>query len=506
MTKFCSITFSSIKFRSRLHYSRVLSFLTAFLTSVFLFNTSSSWANNNYRLPTLGDSSSSLVSPQQEYLLGRAWLSAYRSRVPTHSDPLVQDYLEKLTQRLAIHSELSHLNLELVVVKNPSINAFAVPGGVIGVHTGLLTEAKDEHQLASVLGHELAHLSQRHYARGLQSAKANALPTLAGLLASLVLAATAGADAGMAAITATQAAALNQQLRFSRQNEKEADRIGLQTLYHAGFDPHGASRMFEQMQKAVRFTGQRPPEFLLTHPITESRISDTRQRADKYTVKHYEHSMYYQLIRARTIISHSNNSQQAVKYFQSELESGKMPEIAARYGLTVALIKAKRWQEAGQALNPLLQSPDSAIVLPFILAKAEIHTGQKQYAEALKLLHALYKEIPNNYPLALSLSQVYEKQHAFEKAENILKQQSRLRPADPIIWYHLAEIRGLEGDILGVHQARAEYFLLNGLFSKARKQLNYALKLVENNPRDKAIIENRQKQIGQLKQQLEQLK
>lgn len=170
-------------------------------------------------LPMLGDTSSSMISPVQERVLGQKWLRLYRSQVPTSSDPLIIDYLEKLLDRLAAHSQLENKDLELVLVQNNTLNAFAVPGGIIGVHTGLLSYARTENQLASVLAHELAHLSQRHYARQLEQQKNMTAPFYAGMLASLVLLATSGSsDAGMAALATTQAAALDAQLRFSRQN------------------------------------------------------------------------------------------------------------------------------------------------------------------------------------------------------------------------------------------------------------------------------------------------
>jgi predicted Zn-dependent protease len=183
---------------------------------------------NEIKLPRLGDTVSGIVSKRQEYELGRTWLKAFRSRVREHDDPLMQEYLEQLLYDLATYSDLEDPRLELVIVNNASMNAFAVPGGVVGFHTGVFAFAEKEDQMASVLAHELAHLSQRHFARGLEAQRASSMVTLAGLLGSLVLAATAGGDAGMAAITATQALAMDSRLRYSRSNEQEADRIGLE--------------------------------------------------------------------------------------------------------------------------------------------------------------------------------------------------------------------------------------------------------------------------------------
>ncbi len=482
-------------------------FRTSLFTLILLFSVSGQSDNSHLKLPTLGESGSTTVLTREEYLLGRAWLGAYRSRVPVYEDALLQNYLEQLTKGLAVNSPLSSTPLELVVVKNPNLNAFAVPGGVIGIHTGLLLQASDEHQVASVLGHELAHLSQRHYARGKDASKKNALPTLAGILAGLVLAATSGSDAGLAAISATQAAVMDRQLRFSRQNEQEADRIGLKILYDAGFDPSGAARMFEQMQRSLRFAGQRPPEFLLTHPITESRIADARQRANQYRQKHYQQSLVYQLMQARVILAHSANPQQAIKRFQAELESNKLSPAAAQYGLTIAFSTARQWEEAEKHIQSIKNNKNSGTTteLMYTLAEAEILAGQGNFKQAEALLLPLYGKAPDNYPLVMNLSRIYEYSRNFLASEKLLKSLSKQRPHDPFVWYHLAEIRGLMGDILGVHKARAEYFILSGSFTQASKQLNYGLKLSENNTRETAIIQERLKQIGQQKALIEQL-
>ncbi len=229
---------------------------------------------SNINLPELGDSSSALVSPHQERELGQTWLRMFRSRVLTSSDPILYSYIEDLLHGLVEYSELTDPRLEIILVKKAARKAGVVPGGVCGGQSGLFLYAESEDQLASVLAHELAHLSQRHFARGVEKRQKSSIPTMAAMLASLVLAATVGGDAGIAAMTATQAAALDSQLRFSRQNEQEADRIGMRTMVAGGLDPNAVPSMFERMLKSTRYS-QRPPEFLLTHPVTESRIADS---------------------------------------------------------------------------------------------------------------------------------------------------------------------------------------------------------------------------------------
>ena len=274
--------------------------------------TASATTTDELKLPNLGESSTSLFSPEQEYQLGRAWLRVFRSQAPTVDDPRLQDYLEDLVYRVVTHSELQDRRVEVVVVDNPVINAFAVPGGVIGVHTGLLLYAQSEDELATVLAHEIAHLSQRHFSRRVEQQQKQLPLTLAGMLAGAVLIATTGGAAGLAALSATQAAALDAQLRHSRSNEQEADRIGIQTMVRADMDPHAAPAMFERMLQGSRYSSaNRVPEFMRTHPLSESRIADTRNRARQYPKVDREQSLAFQLMRARVQVHHADTPQRA---------------------------------------------------------------------------------------------------------------------------------------------------------------------------------------------------
>lgn len=461
-------------------------------------------ANNDHlKLPSLGTEGAASISLQQEYQLGRTWLRLYRSRVPVHYDPIVQNYLEELIKHLAVYSDLQDYRLELITVRNPTINAFAVPGGVLGVHTGLLLYANDESELAAVLAHELAHLSQHHYARSQEASKASTLPTLAGLLASLVLMATAGGDAGMAAITATQAAAMDRQLRFSRQHEQEADRIGIANLVRAEMDPQGAPRMFESMLKATRFAGQRPPEFLLSHPVTEKRIADARQRANRYPLRYYPPNEDYPFIQARLKLLHRANSKQAVKIARADLASADTP--VNRYALSIAYLADNRYQDAQALLEALLEDqPDNIF---FHLAAADVEMALQQGDKAVARLEALRRRHPNHYPATMALARALEKSQRYPEAAFQLKRLSRSRPEDPNVWYNLAEVLGLAGDILGVHQARAEFFILNGAYDRASKQLGYGINMAETtaNVQMTAMMKERVRQVEILKEQAEKL-
>ncbi|MDF1644752.1 MAG: M48 family metalloprotease [Pseudomonadales bacterium] len=429
-------------------------------------------------LPYLGDASSAIVSPQQEYWLGRAWLRQFRRQVSTLDDPLISHYLEKLVYRLVPGSGLGNWPLELVVVDNSDLNAFAAPGGVLGINTGTLRYAETEGELASIIAHELAHISQRHFARGVEEAKSNQVPALAAMLASILLIATTGGDAGFAALASTQAVMQQQYLRFSRKNEAEADRLGLVTLMKANYDPLAMPTMFERMLRAKRYSGQNPSEFLLTHPLTESRIADTRNRAEQYanSPSLKRDTLQYQLIRNRIQTISERSPGKLIKYFKAKLAEGLSPyHDADRYGLLLAYTKAEQYQEARELLKELLNS--SSDKLEYLMAQSEIELQTGNTEEAVALLKKQLELQPEYYPLEMQLAKAYRLNGDPKASAEIIESITKNRTEDPYVWFELAEARGLADDKLGVHRARAEFFQLVGNFSQAKKQLQFALQM-----------------------------
>ncbi|WP_241262722.1 M48 family metalloprotease [Parahaliea mediterranea] len=454
------------------------------------------------KLPNLGEASTSLFSAEYEHQLGRTWLRIFRSQVPTVDDPLLFDYLENLIYRLVTHSQLQDRRVDLVVVDNPTINAFAVPGGVIGVHNGLLLYAQTEDELATVLAHEIAHLSQRHFSRRVEFQKAQTPLNLAAMLAGFVLMATAGGDAGMAALSAAQAAAQDSALRYSRSNEAEADRVGMQTLVDAGMDPRAAPAMFERMLQATRYTsGNRIPEFLRTHPLSENRIADTRNRARQYPERPPAVNLEYQLMRARVVNQLADTPEEAVQKFRSELDGTTRSPEASRYGLVLALTAAGRADEASLELDTIWSDDPSR--LEYLIADAEIDMARNQADQAAEKLAKRLKRSPGNHPLTMTYAKALMRDQQAHVAEEVLVEQSKRRPNDPSLWYLLAEVQGLSGNIVGLHQSRAEYFILNGVLDQAEKQLNYALKLTRSDYPTTAKINQRLQDIAKLREQMD---
>lgn len=452
-------------------------------------------------LPSLGDASSSIVSPDQEHKLGRAWLGLLRAQVEQLPDPQLKEYVESSVYRLAESSQLQDRRLEFVLLKSPQLNAFAAPGGIIGVNGGLFLYAPNEAEYASVMAHELAHLSQRHFARGVEAQQRMQIPVMAAMLAGIVAAAAGAGDAGMAAIMSTQAAAIQEQRRFSRQNEQEADRIGLLNLEKAGYDPRAMPNMFERLMRQYRYDSK-PPEFLLTHPVTESRIADTRNRAEQLPSGGVENSLRYQLMRARVQLMFEETPGISAKRFRAMLDSD--PKLdAARYGLAIAQIKAGQLNEAREALTQLLAKAPNEVA--YNLAQVDLDITANRLPDAQKRVDRLLGLYPASYPLKQARVDLLLKQNKPQDAEKVLDDLARTRANDPDIWYQVAEVRGLAGNTIGLHQARAEYFALVGDFDQAIEQLDFAKRRASSNFPLAARIDARQQELIEQQKAVKQM-
>ncbi|MCY3821592.1 MAG: M48 family metalloprotease [Gammaproteobacteria bacterium] len=472
-------------------------FLVLLVAAAAFASLSSSHAATPDELPELGDASSAIVSPAEERRLGQMFLKQVRSGVPTVQDEILKYYVATQLQQLAQHSDLKDAALYPVLIDNPEINAFAVPGGVVGVHLGLLVHARDVHEYSAVMAHELAHLSQRHFARDIEAQRQSTLPMLVGLLAGAVLmAAGGGGDAGLATMVGTQAAAVQNQLRYSRSREQEADRIGLNTMVRAELDPHGLERMFGRMQRAYRFR-ETMPEFLLTHPVTESRIADARNQAAQYPDRSVAGSRDYQFMRARTLVHFARSPEDALARARDDDVSG----AARGYRLALARSGASEHLEAVLDMKRLLDANPGSILLAASYGETLTAAGRAEEAAGF-LAHQLVIN-PDNQPLAMLYAKALSSVGRQGDAKEVLIRQSRVHGDDIDVWHELAETAGLAGDIVGVHRARAEFFALRGDYRQAIQHLEYARRLVEDNYR---LTEGFTQRILDLRTELESLK
>ena len=447
-----------------------------------------SYALNDYHLPTLGGVASSASS--EEFRLGRAWLRQFRAQAPQWQDPIVNDYLDSLVARLVPYSQLGSLQTTTVMVDNRSLNAFAVPGGVIGINSGLFAFAEDEGAFVSVIAHELGHLSQRHYARGSARAEQTQLPAMAAMLAGMLVAASGGGDAGIAAAMGSQAALIQDQLAYSRRYEQEADHIGLQAMADAGYDPEAMVRMFSAMQRMARLQGGTPPEFLLTHPVSDSRLSDAQARASQLSVASaYTSDTLYDMMRARALLSiYSNSPHQATSHLAQE----GAEEPARRY--LEALIKGRNGQtdNALQTLDQLATEQPDYAMLP--ASAASIALEAQRYDEAITRSQRLLRIMPAYLPAQLTLAEA-QLQRAPEAAYQLLNDITARHPDDPQGFNLLAEAAGRSGHSSWGHLARAEQLQLTGRVDQGIRQLSLA--------RDAAERENNQQALARIEQRRE---
>ena len=457
-------------------------------------------------LPSLGDSTSGIISLQQERELGQEFLRSIRASDATLDDPILQNYLEHLIYKLASHSQLEDRRIDLAIIKDAALNAFAAPGGIVGVNYGLFSYAETEHEISAILSHELAHLSQRHFARQLVSGKKSGLVGIAGLLAGIILMSTTGSDAGLAAMAGSQAYGQTQFLKYNREREAEADRIGIDTLAESGMDPRAMAYMFERLQNASKYsTEDRIPEFLRTHPVTNSRIADAYNQTSQYPRETYQKQLDYQLMRARARAITATSVHAALHYFTKELESNKTPgsevnkkdhkisQTANQYGLLLTRTRELDIDDAKSLVAELRDAHPYNMV--FRIAEADIYKRAQQHDVALTLLDEALSLSPNNYPLSVAYGEALIAAERPQEALHILSPLSIKRPNDEYIWYLLAEAYGLADNIPGVHEARAEFFVLNGNFKQALKQLDYALPLVRNDFQQSARIQQRMEVI-----------
>ncbi|MGI9251590.1 MAG: M48 family metalloprotease [Pseudohongiellaceae bacterium] len=488
-------------------------------------------------LPNLGDRISGTVSLEQEYVLGQEFLRQIRRGAPTIPDPLLNAYLENLTYKIAAQSQLRDHRLSFVIIDSEELNAFAAPGGIIGINSGLFIESASEAEFASVMAHEIAHLSQRHYARGIDEAKQNRVPQLATVLASVLIMATSDPAHGLAALTGAQGLALEDRLRYSRSNETEADRVGQDTMHAAGFDPRAMSTMFGRLMANSRFDS-RPPEYLLSHPVSETRVAESRSRAGRYLGKDYNDSLEYHINRARVLAHYAEDKSALVAEWErrvavdapgSSAESVEtsnpdstdsadefditssgvtasaisqgialatdpagITRDANRYALAVAYWEAGRYEDAHDTLAPLLVKESNRI--SYVVTQAEILVKQDRPRQAAEYLRRHLTISPGNHPLTMAYVDALQEARDYQQAAVTMEQQTSLRPDDQQLWYELAETQGQAGNIRKVHEARAEYFTLVGGYESAAEQWGYALRIAgEEDEAESEIIRLEQK-------------
>ena len=426
-------------------------------------------------LPELGDRVSGAVSAAQERAIGEIVLEQIYSQAPLISDPLLFDYTEHLIYRLSEYSQVNDRYFNVLLIDDSSLNAFAAPGGIIGVNGGLFLNADNEGQFASVIAHELAHLSQRHFARNVLKSQDSNLASALVMVSSIAIALISN---NPNAISVGPAFLQQQNLRYSRLFEKEADRVGFANLVKAGYNPKSMGEMFENMNDIRRLSGDLPPEFLLTHPLSSSRISDAFNAAEGISEEGKKSdSLEFGLMKARLEVYYEKIPANALRSFQAKVNDN--PSDANIYGLALAHEKNNNFDESLSLLNNLIQKYPKNLVIN--TTKVDVLLSNDEFSRALILVDRFLEISPKNYPLSISKSKVLLAMERYFESEEIIRDQLLRRNDDPELWLLLSEIQRTSQNIIGYHQSRAEYFLLLGQDEQALNQLEFALQLTQNN-------------------------
>jgi predicted Zn-dependent protease len=427
------------------------------------------------QLPELGDRVSGAVSSAQEKAIGEMFLMQAYANAPLINDSIIQEYTELLIFRLSENSQVQDRYFNILLIDDPSLNAFAAPGSIIGVNGGLFLEAENEGQFASVMTHELAHLSQRHFARNVLRAKDSSLSSALVMVSSIAIALITNQPQAM---MGGSAFLQQESLRYSRLFEKEADRVGFTNLVASGYDPESMGEMFQNMNEMRRYYGETPPEFLLTHPITSSRVSDAFNAAEgleKAGTK--KDSLDYSFIRSRLKVYYEKIPSVSVQYFEDKFENSNDPSNV--YGLALAYNKNNNSDFSLSLIEDLLSTYPKNLILN--TTKAEILLNARMHKEALDQVNSSLKISPRNYPLTVTKVRILNEMERYFEAEELLRDQILKRNNDPYLWLLLSEVQRDGRNIVGYYQSKAEYHVLLGQYEDAINQLEFALQYTKNN-------------------------
>jgi predicted Zn-dependent protease len=442
-------------------------------------------------LPDLGEVSRQYFSDQEEQALGRAIMRDVYADPRYLDDPEIETYLNQLGYKLVSVSTRNQREFIFFVVNDPSINAFAMPGGNIGIHTGLLLAAQSESELAGVVAHEIAHVTQDHIARMVASQNQSQWPTMAALALAL-LAARSNPNVASAAIASTQALSIQSQLNYSRDYEREADRLGYEMLSRAGFDPRGMSGFFNRLQRASRFYDTSAPAYLRTHPLTSDRIADMEARSESARYQQVEDSLDFQLVRAR-LRAQEGTPHDAVLAARAALKDKRYSsETAARYALVAALLRARQFNEAETAVQKLLSGQPAHPMIQQLAARTALAAGNP--ALALQRYQAGSTAHPGYRPLQYGNIEALLAAGRSNDALAQVEQQLVLYPLDRRMWRLAAHAHAQLGHRLLSHRAQAEAAALSGNLVAAIEQLNLGIRAGDGSFHELSAAESRRRE------------
>ena len=416
------------------------------------------------KLPDMGSPADAILSQNDEAQIGRAIMRDIRASGQVVEDPLVTEYINEVGNRIAAQTNEGDRDFTFFVIEDPRINAFALPGGYIGIHTGLLEATRSEDELAGVLAHEVAHVTQRHLARAIHaSSRQSILSTAVMLGAILAGVAGGGSDVMQAGMAVAQGTAAQAQINFTRANEHEADRVGIAALADAGFDPYGMASFFDVMSRQdTRAPDERAPAFLMTHPVTASRVAEARDRARGYAHIRSDDSISYQIAKVRLIVDRFETPAEAVAYFEKRPYQNQ--NETERYGRLLAYMRDGSYYKALDIIENLMERNPK--VIAYHIALGNLQAALNRNDEALKTFEDAVALFPRNVPVVIAYGERLLELGEAEKAHDILLDLLNNVPPTPgqvrLIaraaseagesaesLYYLSEYRLMIGDLVG---------------------------------------------------------
>jgi predicted Zn-dependent protease len=445
-------------------------------------------------LPDLGDESLSITTPTQERKLGESVVRQIRASGAYLDDPEVNDYLNELGHRLvaAVPSPGSPFEFEFFAVADPGINAFALPGGFVGVNMGLILLTQSESELAAVLAHEISHVTQHHYTRSVVGQQRSLLYSLAALALAIAASRAAGPSSGdtiSAGVAAAQGLAIQSQLNYTRENEYEADRIGFQRLDAAKFDVNAMATFMERLQKAGRFSEGNAPSYLRTHPVTTERIAEAQARAYGKPYRQVPDSLDFQLVRA-LLRSYQGTPKDAVDYFDASLAEHKYnSEVAARYGLVASLLRTENWTRAKAELATLEKIAPPSPMIDAMAGHVYMESGDLN--RAIAIFESALAKYPNKMQLIYDYPEALLKAGRAKDAAAFLERELALFPNNGPLHRIAARTYAELGKKTQQYLHQGEYYAWQGDLRAAVNQLELASKAADADFYQSSVVETR---------------
>jgi len=428
------------------------------------------------QLPEMGTAAQSTLSIEDEYRIGRMVMRGLRDTGRVLDDPETSQYLQSLGLRLSSLAHEGNRDFNFFIVRDPAINAFALPGGFVGIHSGLLLETTTESELAAVLAHEVSHVTQRHIARGLENQSRASLVSTAATLAAILLGAVAGvgSDVTMGAISAAQSMAVQSQISFTRENEYEADRIGIGLLSSAGFDPNAMAAFFDTMGRRTQLGPDQMPELLRTHPVTSTRIAEARGRAAQYPAPETPRpSLGYALARERVRVLSTPPGVDPRSFYPEVKENPADATTAQVYGHALAQVVAGDPASAIPTLERLRNVNPEVMVFHTLLGQAQLAAGQTK--AALQTLERARELAPRNVPVTVRYGEALLQAGRAKRAHEVLLDLFNNVPPSQEQIRLTAIAANAAGDVADAYSYMAEYHIAGGDLPLAINQLELAL-------------------------------